>query len=102
VEMYLLSHHSKKFLAVCTHPLAYMSIEDGIQRLPILVIAVLLGASDHLRYDALFVVKPYLHFGIIWLFGFSWPMKNSSLCFTREKLFLTCQRGCIANIFCSF
>lgn len=49
MEMYLLSHLSKRFLDVFIHLLACLSIEVGIQKLLTPVIDVLLGVSGHLR-----------------------------------------------------
>lgn len=44
--MCLLSHPSRKFQDVFIHLLVCMSIEDGIPKLPILLIVVSLGDSD--------------------------------------------------------
>lgn len=49
MEISLLSHLSKKFRDVFTRRLVYMNIEDGIQKLPTLLIAVLHGDSEQQR-----------------------------------------------------
>lgn len=51
VVMFLWSHLSKGFLDVFIHPQVYMSTGDGIQKLPTQHIVVLLGVSDHLRWE---------------------------------------------------
>lgn len=48
--MCLLSPPSRKFQDVCIHLLVCMSIEDGIPKLLILLIVVLLGGSDYWKW----------------------------------------------------